>query len=241
VKETLMNVKRGTLRLPDYMSNNLKDLLLNLMNWDPEKRFDVKDALAHPFFSPYGNQAKPMHVSRPSEPIMKNPSKLLCEITNGIIRKNKDESLRNPSVEKKRTNHTKCYSTATHGTHGTHGSTTQFKSNENVHPAPINQKALDAYGQNREIKSRASIDKFSKYLGGGGGGTTKPDDSHIRKSSDTGAYFNFNSRKETVPMRAAGVNRPITPSMSRNIVSKEVIFCVRIKFSYLEGKGRDKD
>jgi len=200
-----MNVKRGTLRLPDYMSNNLKDLLVNLMNWDPEKRFDVRDALAHPFFSPYGSLAKPMHVSRPSEPIVKNPSKVLCEITNGIIRKNtnnKDEGLRHPSVEKKRVTHTKCYSTA---------QSTQLKSNENVNPPMLHNKILDANLQNRETKSRASIDKFSKYLG------SKPDDSHIRKSSDIGPYFNFNARKETTaaPLRAAGANRAITPSMNR--------------------------
>lgn len=197
-----MNVKRGTLRLPDYMSNNLKDLMVNLMNWDPEKRFDVRDALLHPFFSPYGNIAKPMHVSRPSEPIVKNPSKVLCEITNGIIRKNNTNE-RNPSVEKKRVTHTKCYSTA---------QSTQLKSNENINPPMLNNKVLDANLQSRELKSRAGIDKYSKYLG------TKPDDSHIRKSSDIGPYFNFNNaRKETAaPLRAAGANRPITPVLNRD-------------------------
>ncbi len=170
---------------------------------DPEKRFSVKEALYHPFFSPSTPQSKTMSINTGTEVIMRNGLKVLGE-NNGATKKRQDYFGQNggPTVEKRPVfGHNKCQSTVIH---------IHTKMIENVHPSLINVRPFEVTPpQNRENKARGQPDKLSQYL-------STIEDINIRKTIDSQSIL----RKIGGPTRTMSICTN-TPSFNR--ASKEVI------------------
>jgi len=177
---------------------------------DPEKRFTVKDAINHPFFASC-LPSKPTSTHNGSEFLIKNERKVLCEINNEPIRKNRDYSGIGNNIygEKNRVSgHTKCFSTVTPG---------QIRMTENIPPNSIHVRPFDISSQpSREIRTKLHPDKLTQYL-------NTIDDSNIRK----GIESSTTQRKVTAPMRTMSINRVIPHNALSNFqtpLNKEVIY-----------------
>ncbi|EAR96316.2 Serine/Threonine kinase domain protein (macronuclear) [Tetrahymena thermophila SB210] len=48
--QTIQNIKEGKWQLPQNISDNVKDLLSNTLNWDQNSRFSIEQVLSHKFY-----------------------------------------------------------------------------------------------------------------------------------------------------------------------------------------------
>ena len=147
--------------------------------------------------------------------MVRNERKVLSEINNGAIRKNREDHaiVNNPFMEKPRTSgHTKCFSTVT---------PVQTKMTENINPNSIQNsihvRPFDINSHSRENRKALHPDKLTQYL-------NTIEDIHVRKSIDVNA--NANQRKIAAPMRTMSISRVIPQSIlspNHTPLMKEVI------------------
>ena len=49
VKQTLQRIQNGTFNIPEYVSEEARDLITRLLTYDPKKRITIEEVLSHPF------------------------------------------------------------------------------------------------------------------------------------------------------------------------------------------------
>ena len=54
-RETFKKIRQVQLNFPEYLSNEVKDLICRLLNRDPKKRISLEDVMIHPWIIKYKN------------------------------------------------------------------------------------------------------------------------------------------------------------------------------------------